>query len=81
MVLAVNAWDEARPEVSQFVRDGELKQRVLLDGKTTGQAYGIIAVPTLLWINRAGVVVATEVGFHGPESLEGKTKDLLSSSG
>ncbi len=75
----MNAWDEARPDISQFVRDGNLKQRVLLNGREVGKSYGIIGVPTLLWIDRAGVVVDAEIGFDGPESVEAKTRQLLAS--
>ncbi len=53
---------------------------MLLDGRAVGALYGVTDIPTLLWIDPAGTVVDTELGFHGAGSLERKTKRLLARS-
>jgi len=79
-VLSVNAWDEDPDVLKQFAENHKLKQKILLFGEKTGDAYGIIGVPTVLWINREGTVVDAEIDFKGRESLDRKTQSLLSSS-
>jgi len=77
-VLAINAWDEDEDQLASFVKENKLKQRVLLEGSETAERYGSGSnVPALLWIDRNGVVVATEWGFGGPDSLHSKTQALL----
>jgi hypothetical protein len=80
--LAVNAWDEEEDVLRRFVTENKLKQRVLIDGGETADRYMLGgSVPTLLWIGRNGVVVDTEWGFGESESLEAKTRLLLSTGG
>jgi len=76
-VLAVNAWDEPKKKVAQFVADKKLEHRVLLSGRKVSREYGVQGVPTTFWIDRKGVIVDAELGFHGAASLEKKTKRLV----
>lgn len=79
VVLAVNAWDEDEQLVREFVQEQKLTQRVLLNGREVAyDRYRVPGVPTLLWIDGASVVTDIEIGFAGAESLESKTKRLLS---
>ncbi len=80
-VLAVNAWDEPRDKVAGFVKEHQLKQRILMDGNQVASRYGLKGVPILYWIDRQGIVVDVELGFHGPDSLEKKTNRLLAAGG
>ncbi len=73
----MNAWDEPKDDVRRGVETFGVKHRVLLDGEAVFKRYGAY-IPSILWINAAGEVVNTELGFHGPEPLEAKTKALLS---
>ncbi len=75
-ILAVNAWDEPRDKVTSFVKEHQLKQRILMDGRQVARRYGLKGVPVLYWIDRQGIVVDVELGFHGPASLERKTNRL-----
>ncbi len=77
MVLGVNAWDEAKPDVAKFVEEHKLKHRILLDGSKVGERYELLGIPTLFWIDAEGVMVDIEVGFDSPESVERRTKRLL----
>ncbi len=77
----MNAWDEEAETLRKFVTDNKLKQRVLLEGGETADRYMLGgSVPTLLWIDRDGVVVDTEWGFDSAETLETKTRRLLSTA-
>ncbi len=80
IVLAVNAWDEPKEVIKRFVKQQNLRHRILLDGAGVAENYGLYSVPVVLWIDRKGNVVDAEADFHGPKSLEKKTKRLLSSN-
>jgi hypothetical protein len=81
VVLGINAWDEEKSDVQQFVDENKLKHRILLQGRWLYEKYGRPGIPSLLWINCEGVVVDAELGFHGPESLHKRTRRLLQESG
>ena len=80
IVLAVNAWDEDKRQINRYVRKEKLAQRILLNGSKVASSYGTPGVPTLLWIDEAGIVKDVEVGFGGPASLARRTDQLLRSS-
>ena len=77
VVVAVNSWDEPKDGITKFVEENQLEYLILLDGREVGRRYGLIGIPTLLWINRWGLVVDTELGFDGPEHLDQRTRRLL----
>jgi len=64
-----------------FAKSEKLKQRILLEGGEVTEKYGSGSnVPVVLWIDRNGVVVDTQWGYEGGESLEAKTRKLLARS-
>lgn len=78
MVLGVNSWNEPKDDVARFVKEHQLKHRILLDGKPVAkELYGVKGIPTVLFINREGVIVDVELDFAGPEHLEAKVKRLV----
>ncbi len=79
MVLAVNAWDEDKEILKQYVEQAKLKQRILLDGGETCDRYSIPgrSVPTVFWIDRAGIVVDVDPGSGDVKKLERYTKKLV----
>lgn len=80
VVLAPNAWNEDKGMLKRYVRKEKLKQRILLDGAEVFEAYGGKSVPTVLFIDREGIVVDVEIGFDGgSKHLEEKAAALLSS--
>ena len=83
MVLAVNAWDEDKEILKQYVEQNKLNQRVLLGGGETSDRYGIPSrsVPTVLWIDRSGVVVDVAPGSGDVKTLENNTKKLVNGRG
>jgi thiol-disulfide isomerase/thioredoxin len=63
-VIAVNAYDEERPLVAEFVKKEKLKQIILLKGsEVASDLYGVPSFPTTYWIDREGRVVRRETGF------------------
>lgn len=80
MVLAVNAWDEDKGILKQYVEQNKLSQRILLNGGETSDRFGIPSrsVPTILWIDRSGVVVDVDFGSGDVKTLENNTKNLVS---
>ncbi len=76
----MNDWDEDKESLAKYVADNKLQQRVLLNGRSVGKSlYGNLGAPSSFWINRAGVIVDSHVGFEGPEVLDQKTKKLIAS--
>ena len=83
MVLAVNAWDEDKEILKQYVEQNKLNQRVLLNGGETCDRYGIPgrSIPTLFWVDRAGIVVDVDPGSGDVKTLENNTKKLVVGKG
>ena len=82
VVLAVSVWDEDKTDlVRSFVDEKRLKHRILLDGTKVHRQCGLRGTPAVLWIDRHGVVTNAELTFHGPASLEAKTRELLADEG
>lgn len=79
MVLAVNAWDEDKEILKQYVEQNKLNQLVLLNGGETSDRFGIPSrsVPTVLWIDRSGIVVDVDTGSGNVKTLEDNTKRLV----
>lgn len=79
MVLAINAWDEDGEILKQYVQQNKLSQRVLLNGGETSDRYGVPSrsVPTVLWIDRSGVIVDIDLGSGDVKMLEKNTKKLV----
>jgi len=78
VVLGINAWNEPKDDVARFVREHQLKHRILLDGKPVAkELYGVKGIPTVLFIDKEGVVVDVEVDFSSPEHLEARVKKLV----
>ena len=83
MVLGVHVWDdrETKEDVQKFVKDLNLKHRILLNGRPTAkEAYGIFTVPTVFFIDRDGKVV--DVEFQGgADALRAEARELLDKKG
>jgi len=75
----VNAWDEDKEILKQYVEQNKLNQLVLLNGGETSDRFGIPSrsVPTVLWIDRSGIVVDVDTGSGNVKTLEDNTKRLV----
>ncbi|MBI4607049.1 MAG: TlpA family protein disulfide reductase [Planctomycetes bacterium] len=76
-VLAVNTHArETAEQVKSFAREKGLKHTLLQGGTAVAHKYGVYATPTTFFIDKAGAVVAREVGFDAA-GLEAKIAALL----
>lgn len=75
----MNAWDEDKEILKQYVEQNKLNQLVLLNGGETSDRFGIPSrsVPTVLWIDRSGIVVDVDTGSGNVKTLEDNTKRLV----
>jgi len=76
-VLGVNAWDEPEDVVAGFVKEKNLKHRMLLYGRETATQCGLVGLPAILWIDREGVIVDAALGLTSGRRINAKTKALL----
>lgn len=79
-MLAPNAWDEDRATVRDFVNKQKLTHRILMNGSGLHSDYQLNSIPTLIWIDRAGIIQDLEIGYGGPAPIEQKTKRLVEGS-
>ena len=57
VVLAVNSRDEPAEEIAQYLKKHNLQLLILLNGRHVKEnVYGMMGIPMLFWINRAGVI-------------------------
>jgi hypothetical protein len=66
--------------ITGFVRERNLKHRMLLDGSRTAEDYGVVGLPATLWIDREGIVVDAAFGSVGSKRLHDRTAPLLGRS-
>jgi len=81
VILAVNAWDESKKTVAEFVKKNSLTQTILLDGNSLREQYRVKSIPMLFFIDREGIVQDVQCGFRGEASLHRKTQALLRGRG
>ena len=75
-VIAVNGWDEERDVVARYIAKEGFKQKVLLMGGTVAaEKYGVTNYPTNFYLDKNGVVVDFEMGFH-PEMADKMEKNI-----
>ncbi len=75
-MIAVNGWDEERDVVARFIEEKGFKQKVLLMGGTiAAEKYGVTNYPTNFLLDKNGVVVDFEMGFH-PEMADKMEKNI-----
>ena len=83
VVLAVNSRDEPAEEIAQYVNEHDLQQHILLNGRYVKETvYGMMGIPMLFWINRAGIVVYTQLDYDKAHvrKLDEYTQKLVSST-
>lgn len=80
VVLAPNAWDEDKRLLIRYAKKEKLKQRILLNAGALFDSYGGVMIPTVLFVDRHGVVRDVEVGFGDPDHLVRLTEKLLAAN-
>lgn len=77
-VVAINADNDSRTRIREFVQENGLQQRMLLRGDGVGfQQYHLKRLPTVYFIDRKGNVVSRKAGYQSYEQLEKTLKKAL----
>lgn len=78
MVLGINADNDSRTRIKEFVEENDLQQRMLLRGDGVGfQQYHLKRLPTVYFIDSSGDVVARDAGYQSYDQLEKSLKKAL----
>ena len=80
-VLALNA-GQTREHIEWFIEDHSLEvPPVALDpGRKVYEMYGVVGLPTTVWIDDDGVVSAVELGVLTPELISSYMEELVGSA-
>ena len=71
-------WAKAEAAAGKFVAEEKIPYPVLLNGDSISRDYGgLDDLPTSFFVDRKGVVVASQVGLTSASDLEGKIKKAL----
>jgi thiol-disulfide isomerase/thioredoxin len=71
-------WAKDKAAVTQFVRQMKMPYPVLLDGDSISTAYGgVDELPTSLFVDRQGKVVASSLGLTSESEIEANIKKAL----
>jgi cytochrome c biogenesis protein CcmG/thiol:disulfide interchange protein DsbE len=70
--------DQEKQEVAKFAEQMKMPYPVLLAGDTLSKPYGgLDALPTSFFVDRAGKVVAAQLGLTSKEDIEGNIRKAL----
>lgn len=73
-----HALAEEKREIAQFAAQMHVPYPVLIGGDTISDAYGgLVALPTSFYVNRKGIVVATQMGIVSQNEIEANIKKAL----
>lgn len=67
-----------KKEIARFVQQMKVPYPVLIDGGTLSQPYGgLDSLPASFFVDRNGVVVATQLGLTSKDEIEGNIRKAL----
>lgn len=67
-----------KQEIAQFAAQMHVPYPVLIGGDSISDAYGgLVALPTSFYVNRKGIVVATQMGIVSQDEIEANIKKAL----
>jgi thiol-disulfide isomerase/thioredoxin len=73
-----DAWSKDKAAIAKFIAQEKMPYPVLLSGDSISKPYGGLEdLPTSFFVNRKGVVVATQVGINSESDLEDNIKKAL----
>jgi len=75
-VLGVDQ-QEDRARVAGFVKPFGLSFPLAIDQGALAQTYGVIAIPTSVFIDRSGIVRAVHIGAMDPAQMEADLKKIM----
>ena len=72
------AWTKDQAAVRKFIQQEKMPYPVLVNGDSISKPYGgLDDLPTSFYVNRKGVVVATQVGIDSESAMEANIKKAL----
>jgi thiol-disulfide isomerase/thioredoxin len=73
-----DVWTKDKTAIAKFVQQQKMPYPVLLNGDSISKPYGgLDDLPTSFFVDRKGVVVATQVGINSASDLENNIKKAL----
>jgi len=76
--VAINADNDGKGRIREFVEENGLQQRMLLRGDGVGfQQYHLKRLPTVYMIDRKGNVVSRSPGYQSYDQLEASLQKAL----
>jgi thiol-disulfide isomerase/thioredoxin len=73
-----DAWNKDKEVIAKFVAQQKIPYPVLLNGDSIGKPYGgLDDLPASFFVNRKGIVVATQVGIDSESVLEANIEKAL----
>lgn len=76
-MLAVNVAGDSRARIRSFVRQGDLQQRFIVDGRRLARHFGVRATPTTIYLDAEGRVVDRQLGTHPIDTMRRKIEAIL----
>jgi thiol-disulfide isomerase/thioredoxin len=71
-------WSKDKAAVTKFVQQMHVPYPVLIDGDSLSKPYGgLDAMPSSFFVDRKGIVVATQMGITSKDEIEAKIKKAL----
>lgn len=71
-------WAKAAAEVNKFVAQEDVSYPMLLDGDSISREYGgLDDLPASFFVDRKGVIVASQVGLTSEQDIESKIRKAL----
>jgi cytochrome c biogenesis protein CcmG/thiol:disulfide interchange protein DsbE len=71
-------WARDKAAIAKFVKDEHMQYPVLINGDSLAGSYGgLDAMPTSIYVDRAGKVVAVQLGITSKEDMEASIRKAL----
>ena len=66
-----------KSQVAEFARKAGISYPILMGNTDLAQKYGIRSIPTILFVDRNGIILQRHTGIAGTGTLEGIIRELL----
>ena len=76
-----DGWAHDKAAIAKFVKEEHMDYPVLINGDSLAQEYGgLDAMPTSVYVDRNGKVVAVQLGITSKDDMESKIKKAIGSN-
>lgn len=74
-------WARDKAAIAKFVKEEHMQYPVLINGDSLANAYGgLDAMPTSVYVDRSGKIVAVQLGITSKDDMEAKIKKAMGSN-